>query len=101
MLLPLDFEGILHPKHSMLYQPGASRLTVMGRLRPGETVRKAQANLSAIDRQITEAADPSHNFLTTGFFGTSGWVWNPAAADARGCAGNMRSRWSHSKFSAG
>jgi len=69
VLLPLDFEGILHPKNSMLYQPGAFWLTVMGRLRPGETVRQAEANLAAIRGQVTEAADPSHNFLTTGFFG--------------------------------
>ena len=68
LLLPLDFEGILHPKNSMLYQPGAFWLTVMGRLRPGENLRQAQANLAAIGAQVTEAADPSHNFLTTGFF---------------------------------
>jgi predicted permease len=69
VLLPLDFEGILHPRHSMLYQPGAFWLTVMGRLRPGQTLTQAQANLAAIDKRVTEAADPSHNFLTTGFFG--------------------------------
>ncbi|HVT97084.1 MAG TPA: ADOP family duplicated permease, partial [Acidobacteriaceae bacterium] len=68
VLLPLDFEGILHPKNSMLYQPGAFWLTVMGRLRSGETMQAAQANLAAIQAPVTEAADPSHNFLTTGFF---------------------------------
>ena len=52
----------------MLYQPGAFWLTVMGRLRPGESLPQAQANLAAIRNQVTQAADPSHNFLTTGFF---------------------------------
>ncbi len=67
-VLPLNFEDILHAKNSMLYQPGAFWLTVMGRLRPGETVSQAQANLGAIRAQVTEAADPSHRFLTSGFF---------------------------------
>lgn len=67
-LLPLDFEGILHPKDSMLYQPGSFWLTVMGRLRPGQTVAQAQANLATIRSQVTETADPSHRFLTSGFF---------------------------------
>jgi predicted permease len=40
----------------------------MGRLRPGESVHEAQANLAAIRSQVTETADPSHNFLTSGFF---------------------------------
>lgn len=68
ILLPLDFEATLHPKNSMLYQPGAFWLTVMGRLSPGKTLQQAQANLAAIRRQVTEAADPSHSFLTSGFF---------------------------------
>jgi putative ABC transport system permease protein len=50
VLLPLDFEGILHPRHSMLYQPGAFWLTVMGRLRPGQT-RRSGAGEPRRDRQ--------------------------------------------------
>jgi len=68
VLLPLDYANILHPKDSMLYQPGAFWLTIMGRLRPGESLAQAQANLDAIRPQVTESADPSHKFLTTGFF---------------------------------
>ena len=68
VLLPLSFEKVMHPKDSMLYAPGAFWLTVMGRLRPGESVQQAQANLAAIRGQVTEAADRSHNFLTSGFF---------------------------------
>jgi putative ABC transport system permease protein len=66
VLLPLDYEGML--KDSMLYEPGAFWLTVMARLRPGESVQQAQANLAAIRKQVTETADPSHRFLTAGFF---------------------------------
>jgi predicted permease len=68
VLLPLSFQAISNPKNSMLYQPGAFWLTVMGRLGPGETVREAQANLAAIRNQVTQTADPSHTFLTSGFF---------------------------------
>ena len=68
VLLPLSFEAVLHGKSSMMEAPGAFWLTVMGRLRPGETVSSARANLASIQRSVNEAADPQHTFLNGGFF---------------------------------
>lgn len=68
ILLPLSFERVLHPKRSMIDTGGSFWLTVMGRLRPGQNVQQAQANLAATQKQVNEAADPSHIFLNGGFF---------------------------------
>lgn len=68
ILLPLSFETVLHGKSSMLQSPGAFWLTVMGRLRAGETVSSARANLASIQRSVDDAADPQHTFLNGGFF---------------------------------
>ncbi len=68
VLLPLSFEPVLHGKASMMNQSGAFWLTVIGRLRPGNTLSKAKANLAAISATVTEVADPSHLFLKDGFF---------------------------------
>ena len=68
IVLPLSFERILHPKGAALDMNGAFWLTVMGRLRPGEGLQEAQANLAAIRNQLNEDADPQHMFLKGGFF---------------------------------
>jgi predicted permease len=68
VLLPLSFERISSPKVSMIDMPAAFWLTVMGRLRPGESLSQAQANLAAIRAQVNEAADPTHAYLTNGGF---------------------------------
>jgi putative ABC transport system permease protein len=68
VLVPLSFNRLLHPHSAMIDMDGAFWLTVMGRLRPGETLALAQANLNAIRAQINETADPSHRFLNGGFF---------------------------------
>jgi predicted permease len=68
ILLPLSFEPILNTKNSMLKMQGGFFLTVMGRLRPGQSLRSAQANLGAINEQVAETADPSHTLLHNGFF---------------------------------
>ncbi|MGC2298002.1 MAG: ADOP family duplicated permease [Acidobacteriaceae bacterium] len=91
ILLPLSFERILHPRFSMIDQGGAFFLTVMGRLKPGDTLSQAQANLAAIQKQVAEAADPSHNFLVGGFF--SGYKLRVET----GRAGRSRLRWKYSK----
>lgn len=70
VLLPLSSEAVVNSQASMLKQPGAFWLTVMGRLNPGQSVRSAQANLSAIDAAVTHEADPSGMFLNGGFFST-------------------------------
>ncbi|HEY6446018.1 MAG TPA: ADOP family duplicated permease [Acidobacteriaceae bacterium] len=67
-LLPLSFSRLLHPDSPMMDMGGAFWLTVMGRLRPGETLAGAIANLNAIRAAVNEAADPSHHFLNGGFF---------------------------------
>jgi putative ABC transport system permease protein len=69
VLAPLTFSRLLHPDADMMKMDGAFWLTVMGRLRSGATVARAQANLGAIRAQVNEAADPSHRFLNGGFFG--------------------------------
>ncbi|MFZ0691634.1 MAG: ADOP family duplicated permease [Acidobacteriaceae bacterium] len=84
VLLPLSFDRILH-KNAMIDNPsGSFWLVVMGRLRPGVTARQAKANLTSIRPSVTEAADPSHQFLSGGFFssyqldvesGRSGQSW--------------------------
>ncbi|MGA8110251.1 MAG: ADOP family duplicated permease [Acidobacteriaceae bacterium] len=68
ILLPLSFERVLH-KNAMIDNPSGSYwLNVMGRLRPGESVRQAEANLASIRQSVNQAADPSHHFLNGGFF---------------------------------
>ncbi|HEY3928644.1 MAG TPA: ABC transporter permease [Candidatus Koribacter sp.] len=67
VLAPLSLEPLLHPKNPMLNQAGSFWLTVMGRLKQGQTLRSAQANLDATRAQVSESADPSHRFLG-GFF---------------------------------
>jgi predicted permease len=68
LLLPLEFERVLHQKGAMLDQPGAFWLTVMGRMRPGVTLKQAQANMIAIRNQVNQDADPKHIFFNGGFF---------------------------------
>jgi putative ABC transport system permease protein len=67
LLLPLHFESVLNAPASMLDNPGSLWLTVMGRLRPGETLRHAEAELRAAEPAIREEADRRHLFMS-GFF---------------------------------
>ena len=67
IVLPLAFEEVIHAPHPMLHEPGSFWLTVMGRLKPGETVKSARANLKATDAVVREEGDPTHLFLR-GFF---------------------------------
>lgn len=67
LVLPLAFEEVLHAPHPMRQYAGSFWLTVMGRLKPGESVPAAQANLRATQAPVREEADPSHSFLN-GFF---------------------------------
>ncbi len=69
ILLPLSFERILQPKWSMIDQPGAFWLTVMGRLKPGESIDSARAELTAADALIQDDADPKHETLNANLFG--------------------------------
>jgi hypothetical protein len=67
IVLPLAFEEVLHAPQPMRRHAGSFWLTVMGRLKPGESVQTAQANLRATEATVREEADPSHHFLS-GFF---------------------------------
>jgi predicted permease len=68
VVLPLSFERIQDGKAAMIDQGGAFWLTIMGRLKPGETLRQAQANVASIRNSVNKAADPSNLFLNGGFF---------------------------------
>jgi hypothetical protein len=101
VLLPLDFEGILHPKHSMLYQPGAFWLTVMGRLRPGESAgsgtgepRRYRQTGHRDSRSLAQL--PHHGILRR--LQARCRIW--PQRDAPGCAGNTPNPSWRSKLSA-
>ncbi|MGC2620512.1 MAG: ADOP family duplicated permease [Acidobacteriaceae bacterium] len=68
VMLPLSFERVEHGKGAMMDMGGAFWLTIMGRLKPGETLHQAQANVAAIRSSVNKAADPSNLFLNGGFF---------------------------------
>jgi predicted permease len=67
IVLPLAFEEVIHAPKPMLRDAGDNWLTVIGRLKPGESLKSAAANLRATDAVVREEADPSHLFLR-GFF---------------------------------
>ncbi len=67
IVLPLAFEEVLQAPNSMRHRAGSFWLTVMGRLKPGESLRAAQANLQATESAVRDEADPSHTYLA-GFF---------------------------------
>ena len=69
IVLPLAFEEIINAPHSHRHLAGGFWLTVMGRLNPGESLRSAEANLRATEKEIREEADPQHIYLG-GFFAT-------------------------------
>ncbi len=67
LLLPLSFEEVLHAPDLMRHRAGSFWLTVEGRLKPGQTLKTASANLRATEAALREEADPKHIFLS-GFF---------------------------------
>jgi len=67
IVLPLSFEEVMHAPHPQRHAPGNFWLTVMGRLKRGESLKSARADLRATDAVVREEADPSHTFLR-GFF---------------------------------
>jgi predicted permease len=69
LLLPLSFQRITQPKFSMIDQPGAFWLTVMARLKPGQTPASAQASLDAQRQMVLNEADPAHHVLNDNLFG--------------------------------
>ncbi|HUI40393.1 MAG TPA: ADOP family duplicated permease [Terriglobia bacterium] len=67
LVMPLAFEEVIHAPNPMRHHAGSFWLTVMGRLKPGESVQAARANLRATEATVREEADPTHHFLS-GFF---------------------------------
>jgi predicted permease len=67
VLLPLAFIEVLNPSSPMRHFDGSFWLTIIGRLKPGETLRSAQANLQATEAAVRKAADPTNRYLG-GFF---------------------------------
>jgi len=63
VVLPLAFEEVIHAPNPQRHAAGNNWLIVMGRLKPGESLKSAQANLKATDAAVREEADPSHQFL--------------------------------------
>ncbi len=67
VVLPLAFEEVINAPNPQRHAAGNFWLTVIGRLKPGESLKTAEANLQATDAAVREEADPSHQFLR-GFF---------------------------------
>ncbi|HUJ29912.1 MAG TPA: ABC transporter permease [Candidatus Acidoferrum sp.] len=67
IVLPLAFEEVLNAPNSMRRHGGSFWLTLIGRLKPGESLRSAVANLQATEAAVRAEADPRHIYLS-GFF---------------------------------
>lgn len=66
ILAPLSLMNVLDPKDSMIKEPGAMFLSVMGRLKPGQTMRPLEAKLQAQASIINDQVDPSHSIFNHG-----------------------------------
>ncbi|HXW54316.1 MAG TPA: ABC transporter permease [Candidatus Cybelea sp.] len=67
IVLPLSFEEVLNAPNPVRRHPGAFWLTVMGRVRPRESLQAARADLGATEATVRKEADPSNLYLG-GFF---------------------------------
>jgi predicted permease len=67
IVLPLAFEEVVNAPQPMRHHGGSFWLTLIGRLKPGETLRSAAANLEATEAAIRADADPKRIYLS-GFF---------------------------------
>lgn len=67
IVVPLAFERVLSPSRPARHQPGSFWLTVMGRLKPGNSLTTAGQELAAIEQGVRREADPQHKYLD-GFF---------------------------------
>jgi predicted permease len=70
VVLPFVFEVALDGKASDRFQPSSTWLFTMGRLKPGESITQAQANLAAISSDVLKEALPADyqriDYLRTG-----------------------------------
>ncbi len=63
IVLPLSFDEIINAPTPVRPSPGDNWLTVIGRLKPGESLQSARANLQATAKIVRDEADPSHRFM--------------------------------------
>jgi putative ABC transport system permease protein len=64
IILPISFEEPINaPTPERHGPPGDNWLTVIGRLKPGESLQSARANLQASAKIVREEADRSHRFM--------------------------------------
>jgi predicted permease len=69
ILVPLTFDRVLQSKSAMIDGADDFWLTVMGRMRPGQTLTTAQAALAASEKLIFDDADPTHDAYGSSIFG--------------------------------
>lgn len=67
IILPLAFEEAINAPRSTRRDAGTFWLTVIGRLKPGQSLQSAEANLKTTEASVRQEADPTHQYLT-GFF---------------------------------
>jgi len=67
LVLPLAFDEVINAQRPLRKRSGAFWLTVIGRLKTGETLKAASANLQATVAAVRKEADPKGLFLH-GFF---------------------------------
>lgn len=90
VLLPLAFVEVVYPQEDTYRtRPGNFWLNVMGRLRSGQTLKTARANLLAIRPAVYAEADPSKMFLN-GFFK----AFNLDVASGRAGRSSLRTAYS-------
>jgi hypothetical protein len=101
LLLPLSFERVLYGKFAMIDQAGAFWLTVIGRLKPGQTLTSASSALAAsatlISNEVTHSTKSSMRISLAAAIGST---WNPAAPENPTFALSTASLCSPSKRSA-
>jgi len=78
LVLPLSFEEVTHATHPIMREPGAFWLSLFGRLKPGQSVDSARANLAAIETSVRKAADSKQAVM--GFFKPFRIVVEPGGA---------------------
>jgi len=74
IVLPLAFEEVLHAPQPLRKLEGAFWLSVFGRLKPGQSMVSAGANLAAIEPAVRIEADPRQTMMGGFFKGFHFWV---------------------------
>ncbi len=78
IVVPLAFEEVTHETQPLRLFPGSFWLSIFGRLKPGQSISNARANLAAIEAGVRHEADPKQLYLG-GFFKPFHFTVEPAA----------------------